>query len=434
MPSIAEKVKALRKHKNISQQELATYITTTNDMIAAVEAGKAEYSDRHIDEIKKLFDIVDMPLDDNDREAFMRRLYVWRAYMKRDIRGEAVTMHKELAKAVNLEPCDHNLAMLYKIFEARMLAEEKRLPEAEEKFNLISPINLDKETLFQYYYVKGYISMHSMQYETCLAELLIAHELIENNPGLLPEYDTNGKTFYFGIAWCYTYIEIPYRAISFLYKARELSNNDIIDNLAMRIDIMLAQNYILVNELDKAEKLLRKRLLEAQSVKDDYYVGMIKHLFGLLYKASKNYSAAIAELDTALKYVRDGSWYYPVVQYDYIHSYICDRQFSRAQQLLKPVLAKYSLDEFWTKQFESLRHYCIISSRLSLKNKESCEYIEKKAIPNFEESCDYFRLIDYCELLESHYKATKSYRNALLIGVKMRDIYKRCFFNPERMT
>jgi len=432
MPSIGEKVKALRKHRNINQLALAEYIGTTNDRVIDIEAGRAEYHDRHIDEIKKLFDIVDMPLDDNDRPAFVRRLYLWRAYMKRDLTGEAVKMRAELAKVVNLEPCDHNLVMLYKIFEARMLVEENKLLEAENNFNLIDPEKLNKENLFQYYYVKGYISMRNGQYETCLSELLIAHELKESHPGLLPEYDINGKNIYYGIAWCYTYLEFPYRAISFLYKAKELCDKDVIDNLMLYLDILLAQNYVRVNELGEAEKLLRSCLSQAQSARDDHYVGITKWVYGCLHRASDNYKMAIVDLSDALKYLQEESENYAIALYEYIRSHICNRQFSKANRLLESVQIKYNSNEFWTQQFEALRHYGIISRRISVKNKVSCEYIENVAIPQFEQSYDYFRIVDYCELLESHYVAIKSYRNSLRMGVKIRDVYKRCFINSDR--
>jgi len=432
MRSLGDKVKDLRKSRNISQMDLAAFIGTKPDKIVEVEAGREEYNPRHIRAIEELFDIVGMPLEESKRPAFVMRLYLWRAYARNErMINEAIKMRDEMAKVVNLESCDYDLAMQYKLFDIQMLITESNFTAAEEKFcSLKGEIGkFSNENLFHYYYCEGYLGLQSKQYEEGLGCFLKAYELLENNDDFLPDDDKTYERLLYIIAWCYNCIAMPHRAKSFLLKAKEIYSENMIDDLGFYIDSMLAWNYITTNELKDAEKLLSKCLVKAQSVNDDLLVGLAMHDFGRFHKKNKNWEIAIAYYNHALHYLHEGSEQYLSALYNKIHCLIDAREFPEAQKLLEQAKIRYHSDETWAIYFNALWHYRIVSRRISVRNYESTDYIENVAIPCFEKNYDYFFILDFCKLLESHYEEVKSYRNSLLMSKKIKEIYERCFVN-----
>ena len=434
MLSLGEKVKILRKNKNISQMNMASIIGVKTDKIVDVEAGKSEYSPRHIQAIKELFDIVGMPLEDSDRPAFVMRLYRWRDYARDERISEAKKMREEMFKVVNLEPCDYDIVMLYKIFEANMLITEDNYLAAEKELILMqSEIDrMSNESLFHYYYYCGCLSLYKKQYESSLNLFLKACELLEFHDNLLPGYDRTRERLYYNAAWCYSRIDIPYHAISFLHKAKEVYSEYITNDIGLRMDNLFAQNYIKVNQLYKAEKILDECLVKAQGINDYFYISLTMHNLGLLHKKAEDWKTAISYFDQAMDYSQESSDSYKSALFRKAHCLVEAREFPKAQKLLEQAIIRYSSDEAWTIRYEALWHYLIITRRRSVYNKESSEYIKNVAIPYFENTNDCFLAVDYCKLLELHYQDIRSLRNASLMTKKIRDIYERCFVNPEK--
>jgi len=56
MPSIGEKVRALRKSREMSQRDFALTVKIKVDKISAVESGRSEYNPKQLDKIKDFFD------------------------------------------------------------------------------------------------------------------------------------------------------------------------------------------------------------------------------------------------------------------------------------------------------------------------------------------------------------------------------------------
>jgi len=429
---LGDKVRALRKNKNISQLDLAAIIKSKANKVVDVEAGRDEYSPKHIEAIKELFDIVGMPLDDSNRPAFVRRLYLWSAYARDErMRNEAKKIRDEAAKSINLEPCDYNLAMLYKLFDVKTLLAENNLTEAGDKFELLkNEINkLNTENLFHYHSCEGYIALRKEQYEASLDCFLKANEILANHKNFLPEGDKTIEWHYYTIAECYNFIQIPKRAKSFLLKVKEVYSENIVDDMGFHIDNMLACNHIKLNEIKEAKILLSKCLMKAQSINITYLIGIAMCSFGCLYKRTEDWKAASECFDKAIDHFIEGSDIYLANLYNKIFCIINIREFSKAQKLLERARIRYGLEGQWAVYFEALWHYMVIRRRISVRNNKSSEYIETVAIPYFEKNYEYFFIIDYCRLLEIHYDEVKSQKNSLLMSKKIKDVYERCYIN-----
>jgi len=338
-----------------------------------------------------------------------------------------------LSNTVNLEPCDYELSMLYRLFEVALLLAEKNMPEAKTKFaSITSKFEiLSHEHLFHYYYTEGLFSYLQNQYEQCLVPFMKACEIAESDNNPLPVYDKTAKKLYYIVAWCYTYIEIPYRAIRFYYKVMDGADDDVLKNVGLHVDIALAQNYIKINELKLADKLLSSCLIKAQSLGDYQYSGIVLYNKGNLLRKTGDWEKSISFYDQASKYIKEETVYYLSNNFRKIMCMIDSRAFTKAKKLLDSARIKYASDKEWAKYYEALWHYLIVSRRITVRNSESADYLVNIAVPNFEENYDYFYALDILRLLERHYEYIKSSRVSLQITKKIRDIYERCFVNPK---
>jgi len=157
------------------------------------------------------------------------------------------------------------------------------------------------------------IHTRHVEYEASLSFYKKAHEVSGKLEELTPE---DIKWLHLGIAFCYTYLEFPFKAISFLENTRDLHTNKRASVLNLHFGNELIKNYIRVNDLLKAEKLLEHNLIYANSMKDDLYIGLALHNFGRLRKQSEKWEEASNYLDQTVKCFEKGSMLYLWAMHD----------------------------------------------------------------------------------------------------------------------
>jgi len=426
------KVYLLRKHNNVSQLALAEFIRIGKNKLSRIERDEDEYSEANIEAIKECFKIMAYPLSEQERAIFKARLYYWLELIREKMMDEAKFIQEEMKKIDNLLPCDFEMVMLCKMIEVKLFIAEGNYISAEEKLN-ISQDYLDKmgnESLFHYYYGKGVLCVHNNCYECGLGFLLQANDLMEDNAGLIPKDD---GYFDYYIAMCYSYIELPYQAISFWEKAREAHPDKSIKNFTLTASRGLAQNYIKMNQFRDAERALRRCQIQAESLRDDVQIGVTLFYYGYFHEKTENWSSAIKYFDKSIGLLQKGTDYYYSSLYHKIHCVIHNRAFSKAKKLLEQAINECSSNEVWKPYFIALEHYLKISNYMtSLNNDDSIDHILYNAIPYFIKMHDYFFAIDYYALLEKHYEKRESMMNSLYMTKAIRDIYKRCYASDGR--
>ncbi|MCL2362077.1 MAG: helix-turn-helix domain-containing protein [Defluviitaleaceae bacterium] len=423
---VGNKILNLRKQLGVTQVEIAEAIGVRRDKIGDVENGLDEYTERQLQKIREYFNIVGLPLNTQECVIFYRHLYYLRNYVRTKRLQEARDILNKLLHIDNLEPCDPDMVMLCKMFEIQLLIAEGYYLDAEKKLDLYDPEKMHNENQYHYYYNRGYLSLCNEDYDSGLEYLLKTYELKEVNENLLPEDD---ERLYYHLAQCYTYLEIPYRAIDFVQKAREVCSEDRIPNYNLYLNRTLARNYINTNQLVKAEKLLEKCIIEYKCTRDNALIGNTLFCFGCLHKKTENWTTAIMYFNDALSYAPEGTITYYAALYNKIYCIIQTRAFPDAKKILNEAKTMCKADLLWKNNFEALHCYLTIYERVSIKNDKECDYIINTAIPHFYENHDYFTAIEYCKLLERHYRKIKSNMNSLLMANEMLKIYERCLIN-----
>ncbi|MCL2405267.1 MAG: hypothetical protein FWC92_06945 [Defluviitaleaceae bacterium] len=425
-----QKIILLRGAKKISQQVLADAIYTDVSRISTVERGLARYSDTQLEHIMRFFSIEHMPLSEFEVKVFYKMLYTMYRHIRDGRFIEAEALFEEMAKLINLEPCDDILPMLYRLFSvALMIYGRNNLDAAEKELEYISG-KLDMmtdEQKYHYYFNMGALHIRRGNYEESLGFYQQALD-ISGSLDILEPKDI--KRLYLNIASCYSYLEYPIRAILYLRDVSELHRDGGASMLDLHFDNLLALNYIRINEQDRAEKILKDCLIDARSIDSNYYCGLTLHNYGLLHKQAQDWDKAINYFKSAMEYYEKGStWYLRAVN----HTIICfamKKNCSKARKLLNETKPLYNNDEVYRVIFKALDDFITIKSRISLYN-QPVEYIETIALPYFEKTHDYYLAVDFYKLLESYY-TDKNNKKSLVMSEAIRRIYERCFMGNER--
>ena len=424
--SIGEKVKLLRKAMDITQAELAEAIWTNPAKISAVENGTDEYNEEQLEAIKKYFNIVDMPLSEQDCIAFKKRLYIWRDIIRDRLMTEAKEMYGKMSAIVNLDPCDSDLPMLYRLFEVVLLLYEGSIDLAEEKLNHLSNAvkNMTPEHLHYYYSNKGLLNSLRGKYEVALNFFMQAFELRKHHKDAYLEDD---ERLYYGMAECYTNLERVHCAIKSLHKLSSVNKERRTEIFTFAIDNLFALNYLKMGEYEEAEELLNNCLIITKGIDNKFLVGMVLYNLGLLNSYSKKWKKAMQFLDQAMSNLKIDSAHYLWSFYHKINCVIKNREFSNAEKLIEQAKDLYRADESKIAPFESLNHLLSINKRFTQYNDKSTDYIENITIPFFINQHDYFIALSYYETLEQHYKKIRNHKKSLSAAKDMRDIYEKVY-------
>ena len=428
--SVAEKVKLLRKAKNIVQGELADAILSSSTKISLTENGTCKYSDDELEAIKKYFGMPDMPLTEFECAAFKKRLHHWHSLIGNGrAAAEAEELYKKISPITVTDPFDFDLPTLFRLFEVIYLRCKGDVNDAKAKFDFLKSVldDMNAEHLFYFYSISGWFDFLDENVEGALEHYKKALEITQLNKG---QFKVRFDILHYNIANCYTWLDMPYRATFFIFEVRRTCDVKLSESFDLELDAMLASNYIKINKLDEAEKLLNKCLIQAEGLNYGLMKAIIFYELGLLNKKLSNLNKAVEYFDRALDIHEMGSTYHLWALHHKIRCVIESRKFAKSERMLQQAKKLYDAKKEDLILFESLEHLLIISRGSSRFHIESVKYIEAVTIPYLLKYFDYFEALDYCTLLIKHHIASRSRRVHYIstLGLKC-SIYDKIFTN-----
>lgn len=420
--SVMEKLHTLRNHHGLSQSDFARLAKTNLDTIVEIEEGRMSYTLTQENKLRAHFGLCGLPLSDEERAVFKEERYRYRDFIRAGNLTAAREAQKDLENIDNLEPCDPDMVMLSKIFEAQMLMAEDDCKSAEEKLIAVQDhlSNTSKENQYHYNYSMGFLNCKLGDYNSGTMFFEKAYELQDDNANLLPEEDLR---LYHNLALCYGYIEKLHKAIFFLNLSLQKQPEDRNANLYLHLGIGLTLSYIKVNHIREAEKIIEKCMIKAKSTKDDTNIGRILFCYGCLYEKREDWDLAIDYLDQALTYHLKGTDNYCAALFHKIQCIIKNRKFADAERELKIAKDIYTKNELWPIYFEAQGYYLTISRRISQNNEVASTYLETVAIPYFRKNHDHIAALEYCKFLSRHYEKSGQSKKALHMKSMVVEIY-----------
>jgi len=425
--SITEKIKILRNHKGVSQQAISDYVLMDQKKISRIENGKDEYDDIELKAVKEYFDIVGMPLTEDECSEFRSRLYYWRDLIRDRRIDEAVALQDELKNIVNLDVLYFDLPVLYRFFEILLLiakngdddldvAKEKLL-SLENRFD-----NMTEEHRYYYDFYMGLLHTAQNDFEIALQFYKKALERKKSYNGNL--LDTEEKIHY-NMALCYTDLEFPSRALMFLNKIPKRNPSEAPTKRSLGIDIMFAINHYKIGLYDEAENILTVCLRQAKDMNDKLYIGLTLHHLGIAHRYSKNWGMAIEYFDQALNFFDEDTRYHAWALYYKIRCMVGLRDFNGAERALKQMPSLLKKNDKYIILFETLKHIAYLSRNVSRYDKTSVEYLEKVSIPLFIKRNSMLEALDCYKILERHFIGTSKQKKSLETNRAMLEIYER---------
>lgn len=424
---VAEKIKRFRKSRGITQAEIAEAVWSSPTKISQVENGEGEYTTDQLNNFRLTFGLVNMPLTEFECTAFKQRLYHWRGLISNGNMAEAEQLREEMAAIVNLDPCDYDLPMLFRLFEIILLhlKNDVAAAKAKLKFLIDAEDNMSDEHRFFYYSIRGWLDGRNNRFESALKFYLKAFEVTELYKDFFSTKEV--ERLHYNIATCYSKLEKPNRVLMFVNKVYTPEDEGKITLDGLRMNIALALNYSRIGASDEAEKLLNQCLIHANAINDKSIITLTLYNLGLLYKSIGKWISALEYLEQALDVCDIGSNDYLWITYHKIYCVIGNRKFADAARLLERAEKIYDKDKDEAIPFKALGHYLAVCKGMSYNQDKAADYIETVAVPYFKKNNVRFEAINYYRLLEAHYKMVRSNANAAIMGRIIRDFYHEIF-------
>ncbi|MCL2571400.1 MAG: tetratricopeptide repeat protein [Defluviitaleaceae bacterium] len=424
--SVGEKLFILRTHHGISENEFGSIAGTDSQIVKAVERGEIAYTEVQERRLRKRLRLEGLPLSKEECAVSKEDLYRCRDFIRGGNLTEARKIYESMVNISYLEPCDPDMVLLFRMFEAQMLIAEGDYDTAKDKLDDARDYmdRANKENRYHYNYSLGLLGCFQGDYDSGTAFFEKAYEILNDNKDILPEDDVR---LYYNITMCYTYIGKPYKAIFFTDKTLRMYPEDRKVNHHLNLGIGLAINYIKVNRLSEAEKLFDKHMVKAKSTKDGVYIGRVSFGLGYLFEIRENWDLAIDYFNQALKYLPKDTDNYFASLFHKICCIIKNKKFSSAEREINKAQDLCSTNELWIIYFEAIEYYLALSRRMATPNEVACKYIEVVAIPHFRQNHDHFIALEFCKLLSRHYDKIVQSKKASKIKSVINDIYEWIF-------
>ena len=392
--TVEEKIKVLRKLKKVDQKELAQIIGRETNTIYRAEKGERVYTEEELDLIKESFGMSEAPLTEMELEICKERLYVWRERIREDLLDEAQRLRSKLEIITEL-PFEHNLAMLFKAINVRMLLKSNDISAASSHLKYLEPLVSDapKEVEYHFLYAEGLYAFYNRDYKAALTSFLKALNLDINEFELVKE-----DALHYNIALCHSKLGMYFMAATSYLKIYSKFNHDRVNTTGMLLENSLAVDYMRLGHTGKAKKLFNKVLVKARVLEADIFIGHTLHNLGCIYSSSKeqSYKKALSYFDKALAHYESGSGFYLECMYFKIRCLIFLKSFE-SSSLLTDIESLTKNNAHYSMLFNSLSHLA------TLKEEVSAEYIENITIPYLLGEYEYFKALDFCEALEKRY-------------------------------
>jgi len=424
--SVVAKIKLLRKAKGLNQDELGDLISGSQGKISKIEVDDTGYKADEIDIFRELFDIVDMPLTVDECAIFYEKLRIWRMLIKDDRLTEAEEYQKKLYKVVNLEPCDPDMAIYYRLLEISLLYAKEDLDTAKDKLNYLGGVikKMSTDNLFFYYQRLGYLSLLRGDNKEAFDIYMKAYEIIDDVKSA--SQDDKDRLCY-NIAVCHSRFGTPIRAIKFINKATNFDDEEVAKEVSVSMKMQLAVCYVKISDYDEAEKILNECYIQAKGLENDLLIGLALANLGTLHRRAANYNKAIEHLNQALDILKIGTDYYSWTFYYKVVCMIEKRDFAGASKVIEQEKDLHKTNKAQKILFETLKHVLTISKRMTLLNEKSVKYLEEVSIDFFIESNASLEAVSFYKLLEKYYANSRRHIKSNKSKMAIADIYEKMY-------
>ena len=416
--TVEQKIKMLRIANNYTLDQLGAVIGLTGASICFYESKdekrkSLKYDYEQIRKIKKHFGIENAPLLDGEDIYFKEQMLDWLDIIFQNRIDEAKEMMKKLSVIIRV-PYETELTFLYLIFETKIMLQEKKLKEAEDRLNFIDRQLLnnkvkDDEVSYHHCYTVASLEMAKGNYDKAI-------ELYYEIEDLDAKNFIKGLNVHFNIAQCQSKMGRYVKAISAMERIRHFYDYEVPSLYRIILYNSLGINYARIGDTDEAKNLLERALNDAEIIDSEEFAVPIIHNLGCAHLRENKYKVALDYFENVSAKINENHQYYLENLY---HKAVCVILLERQRQEVEDILSAGKTlskgKEMYSILFESLGHLSVCDKA---EAKESREYLENKTIPYLISELKYNMAIFYCEQLKKYYfGATRSAKAHEMDGI-----------------
>jgi len=414
--TIEQKITALRVARGVTQKALAEAMNCGISSVQRAESGERKYTEKELELGLKFLDMVGMPLTDKELTSFKGKIYVFRDRIRDELLEEARKLQQELSVIVHAE-FEHDLIMLYRAIEARLMIKERKLDVAR---TILEPLldwveKVTNEALYHLYHSLGSLCIHEGNQDKALDYLLLADAMEADGFEKEPTQSYN-------LAACYNHFGKYAVAVGMFERIYDWFNNDKSSIPMLILNNNLGLGYLRTGHVKEAKEYFNKTLDRAKSLNSTRFIGYSLHNLGCVHLKLGEHKKAIDFFEEASKQFSEGDNNYLENLY---FKALCQIEMKSPmrEMTINRGLSLANGNSHYELLFNSLSHLLTISEKSEMA---SMDYIEHTTIPYILEKYEYYRVFDYFAALEKAYarKGNKSdIMKSLEIKAKAYDVH-----------
>ncbi|MCH1627544.1 helix-turn-helix transcriptional regulator [Fredinandcohnia quinoae] len=400
---IGNRLKFFRIQKDMTQEELANKIISVS-YLSKIENNQTSAS---IEVLELLCEKLGIKLIEEEEYTLLKDLNDWYFSIIQKKKEEAIAFHEHFTKNVQFIN-DSRAAILFVLFELRFLLFIREYDKAGEQIKKISLFKDIFDSKMNYFYEKFVGQYYNLRNKFAIAlEHFKLSEQILSNSIHFENWEKADLYYHIGV----NHNRIGKIALSTVYTQQALSIYQSMYDLKRSAEchILLGISYEKNDDFQLAVDNYQLAKKVAENMNDSYLLGLLHHNIGCLYSKQQKTLEAIDEYKESLRYKvetniigRIRSIHSLLAEYYNIGDVSSSRKWLNTGQ---EILAKHQNLEEFKIHFTFYEYW--------LNNDEALEkFVEKEAIPFFEQEGDMKQVISYSEILAKRYQEKNKYKLA----------------------
>jgi len=372
----------------ISQAEFSKSIGCSQSAVSHFEVGRTKITGDQLDLARKALGIDKVPFLDGEDEIYKARLHLWGEILNAGRIDEAREMREELASITKLS-FKKELLMTFHLFDIKLLLIEKDFATSQELLDQLQHSIKDAtiENKHHFHFNLGNFNIYKGDYSLALENYLICCDLSKDK-------DVS-HMLYFNIALCYHKLGMYFSAITTLERIYHSHYDKISSMFSMRMDDLLGVNYLLIGRTSHAKQFFDICLKKAKINNNEMFMAFSLHNHGCVCLNLKEYKNALEFFKKTYSHTKEGlKVHYENMYYEAL-CLIAMRSLSKSKVRLSHAKAIAASRE--SKHYMLL--YDSLECLLTIRENTSIEYIEQTTLTYLIEKKEYFRVLEYCEVL-----------------------------------
>jgi len=417
--TLPQKMRAIREALGLSRLTLATEMNYSETTMYYYETGAHRVTDKLLHRFKVATDTKDIPLTDDEVEAFRKKLYLQSDAINLGNHEQITEFLSELARCsqwcfdVNLRNLCELFCVRYNFVIGNKEECRRMMSELSKRENEFSD-----EHFYWYYNCLGILEYSLWRYKSALFLYLKAEEY-RNRLSL--NLNLNSRNLFYNIALCLTRTGYPYLSIKYLEKFKKEEIDSISIAAGILTQRLLAVNISKLGETERALTILNdclKYLMKER--KDDKLTLYGVYLdIGNVYQDADDFDKALLNFDKASEYCDSNS--------DALQEYLCHKA-TLLRTYDKNAMVENCLDKglplvvkgtLWYEWLMMIKHSTMLDDEASQK------YIEYTAIPKLVEYGKYLIVMGCFKWLSIYCENNIKYKVALTYNQQAMKIYKQ---------